>query len=538
MINNKTENKPNFEHKRHRDNNEHKSSHRHNDRDTNHSDRSNNYERTPTKSCIMDLKDRDYFEGTVKITRKSIPGPVIFVITDGFGFIDAVTKESDFLTDDVVDLAGKVSERAGKLQIEIDGIRKSSKDFDKIIDEISTPKRTTFSIKSDRYDKLKPYFLSISKRIRKAIFDNQPIIIRHHADSDGIIAGICIEQSCFLLMKKIGINPDYNLYRNPSKAPFYEKGDVLRDLISANRMITFGQKKPLIIILDNGSTPEDVFSLRMLHITGYECIVIDHHNPIILHNKKTAVCKYLSLHLNPYMEGFDGKTSAGMLAYEIGRFVNEEFDNPILPAIAAISDRCDIDETKRYIENSKSTKEHITDIGVAIDFLAYHLRFDSGEGVFEKLFENKELVEMINEEVRKGVETQLQSALPYLRTQEINGVIFSYIDLEKYTLRFTYPTPGKVTGMIHDTVAVGKENTPVITVGYVSDMIIIRATMPILPVSEIIKSIRHTIPEANVDGGGHECAGTIKFVSAHLSTVLENIKQQIRKLNYIEKSEK
>jgi RecJ-like exonuclease len=123
------------------------------------------------------------------------------------------------------------------------------------------------------------------------------------------------------------------------------------------------------------------------------------------------------------------------------------------------------------------------------------------------------------------------STLPYLRTQEINGIIFSYIDLEKYTLRFTYPTPGKVIGMIHDKVAEGKENAPVLSIGYLSDMIIIRATKPVLPVQKIISNLQKDLPEANVDGGGHEMAGTIKFVPAHLTTIIEKIKDMLRNLD-------
>jgi len=112
---------------------------------------------------------------------------------------------------------------------------------------------------------------------------------------------------------------------------------------------------------------------------------------------------------------------------------------------------------------------------------------------------------------------------------EINGTVFSYIDLEKYTLRFTYPTPGKVIGMIHDTVAEGRENKAVLTIGYLSDMIIIRANKPVLPVQRIIEKLQKEMPQANVDGGGHEQAGTIKFVPAHLTSIIEWIKKELDK---------
>ena len=485
-------------------------------------------ENTENRVLIEKLKDGQYYKGTVKILRKTKPGPVIFLVSDGTGSIDAVIKDAKFEENDVVKIKGKVSERAGKLQIELDQIEKSEKDFDEILNEQSEPVRTEFSIKSERFEKMKPRFIEIAKRIRLAILDNQPILIRHHNDSDGINSGLAIEQACKNIMKKKGINPDYNLYRSPSKAPFYEVTDVFKDIVFGKRLTGYNQKKPLILVVDNGSTPEDVFAFKTLKSMGYEAIVIDHHNPVEIENGKTSVCPYLTYHLNPYMYGYDSKTSAGMLCYEVARFIDEDFNNELMPAIAAISDRCDIEETEEYIKNTKKTREELSEKGVAIDYLAYHMKFDPGKGLFEEVYTNDEIVRMINKKVREGAETQLQSTLPYLRTQEIQNVTLSWIDLEKYTLRFTYPTPGKVIGMIHDKVSIGKEHLPVLTLGILSDMIIIRATKPILPVQEIITTLQKELPEANVDGGGHEMAGTIKFVQAHSHDILERIKKMLK----------
>jgi RecJ-like exonuclease len=225
-----------------------------------------------------------------------------------------------------------------------------------------------------------------------------------------------------------------------------------------------------------------------------------------------------------------------MLAYELGRLISEDYNEPLLPAIAGISDHCEIQETEDYIQKSGKTKEELIKIGTSIDFIAYNLKYDAGKGLFEELLVNNNFTNTISEEVKKGVETQLQSTLPYLRTQDISGVIFSSIDLEKYTVRFKYPAPGKVLSLIHDSVEKQKENTPCITAGFLSDMVIIRASEPVLPVEKIIKTLKKALPHANIDGGGHECAGAIKFVSAHLTDVLENIKKQIKDLNYLESS--
>ena len=485
-------------------------------------------------TSIIDLVDGDFYKGTVKIMHKAQPGPVIFTVSDGYGSADAVIKDSEFQVDDVVEIAGPVNERAGKLQIELKRIDPSKKDFSTIVEANSEPIEKDFSIKSERLEKMKPLIYKVAKRIRKAILENQAIMIRHHADSDGINAGLAIEQACKGFMEKIGIVSGYNLYRSPSKAPFYEISDVFRDVVLTKRLIEgHGQKKPLVVVLDNGSTPEDVFGVRALKSLGFEIVVIDHHNPVVITEGKTLVDPYLSAHLNPYIVGLDSQTCAGMLAYETARLIYEKYDNPLIPAVAGISDRCKIQETEEYIKKSGKTREELEKIGTAIDFIAYHLRYDAGKGLFEELYTNKEFMQIINEEVVKGVETQLQSTMPYLRTQEIEGVLFSTIDLEKYTMRFKYPTPGKVIGMLHDQVALGKEHMPVITFGVLSDMIILRATKPILPTEKIIRTLKKEIPHANVEGGGHETAGAIKFVSAHQEKVLENIKEQVRKLNYL-----
>jgi archaea-specific RecJ-like exonuclease len=217
-----------------------------------------------------------------------------------------------------------------------------------------------------------------------------------------------------------------------------------------------------------------------------------------------------------------------MLSYEIARLIDEDFENKILPAISAQGDKSDIEEAQLY--KKEFDQELIKKTTIAMDYLAYMLKFDPGQGLYEELFNNNNFVNMLYDEVTKGEETQLQSTLPYLRTMKINSIVYSYIDLEKYTLRFAYPTPGKIIGRIHDHVALENKGGKVITIGYMSDMLIIRATEPVLPVETIIKKLQHDLPNANVEGGGHECAGTIKFVSAHLTSILENVKEQVKNI--------
>ncbi|MCF7901390.1 hypothetical protein K9L67_04130, partial [Candidatus Woesearchaeota archaeon] len=317
-------------------------------------------ESNDSKSEISQLKEDDYFQGIVKITRKIVPGPVIFVVTDGTGMIDAKIRDSNIDEGKVVYISGRVSERAGKLQIDIDKIYVEEKDFDSILDEKATPQWSSFSIESDRFEKMKEHMLRVAKRIRKAVLNNQPIIIRHHNDSDGINSGLAISESIKSLMDEIGVDPGYNLYRSPSKAPFYEITDVFKDLTMIKRLEGYDQTNPLLLVLDNGSTPEDVFGMKTMKIMGVDTIVIDHHNPVIIDKKgETAVDPYLLDHVNPYKYGLDSQTSAGMLCYEIGKMIYPSFDSPLMPAIAAITDRCNIPETEKYIEKSGKSREEL-----------------------------------------------------------------------------------------------------------------------------------------------------------------------------------
>lgn len=477
------------------------------------------------------LTNRDFFKGDVKIIRKAKPGPVVFIVTNGLGAIEAVIKDSEFNVGDVVYIEGQVNEHKGRTQIEIQKIQKSTMDFDTIMLQKAKPLRLTFSITSDRYEKMKPIMVSIATRIRAAVLKGQPIMIRHHNDSDGFISGMSLEMAIVQFMKDQGIDPKFLLFRSPSKAPYYASGDVLRDLVLSKRFVEEdnSELKPLIIVCDNGSTPEDAFGLAILKTLGYESIVIDHHNPVeIDENGVTSVDKYLIDHLNPYKLGLDSKTSAGQLCYEISRMICENFELNLMPAVAGISDRCDTPETAQYIEQTGKEKDYLGKIGTAIDYMSYQLKHDAGKGVFEQLFENYDFVLLINEEVRKGFENQLQCALPYLRSQEINGVNFSVIDLEKYTMRFTYPGPGAVLSRVHEVAAKQNESLPSLTIGATEDMFIVRASQPVLPVQDIIDQLQAKFPYANVDGGGHEMAGAIRFVGAHKEILIEEIKNILK----------
>lgn len=481
---------------------------------------------------ILKLQSGDTFNGIVKITKRFQPGPIILEITDGTGFIDAVSKDYfNFKENDVVKIQGYVTERNNKLQIEISNIFESTMNFNKIVEEKSNPKERELSINSDNLKKLSPYFTSIAKKIRFAILNRQPIMIRHHNDADGVTSAIALENAISSIMEKLKINPQYNLYRYSSRTPYYDMIDTIKDLSTIKRIEAKEAIKPLILIVDTGSSIESLFSFKIMESNNIKIIVIDHHNPGEIKNKKTIVCPYLYDHINPYMEELNGNITAGMLCYEIARLVNEDYAQPILPAISGLADKSDCSELEMYIKNSGKSKEMLLKIGNAMTYFDSQAKFDLDKKLFEELIENKKMVDVINEELNKNVEIQIKSAYPNIIKKDFGNILYATINIEEFTLRSLYPSSGKIMKALKEKLAIDYPDKKIMFLGIFNDMITLRADHDIIDLQKIIEKLSIKIPEANIMGGGHEVAGSIKFVSGYHEQIMKEVEEIIKNVN-------
>lgn len=204
---------------------------------------------------------------------KQTSGPTIFTLVDetgsenAAGFVEAGKRafpEAD--QGNVVRASGEVMQRGGQVQVELHSMTVLSgidatevhDRIEKALDERAEPPEIPLLVESEVLEKLRPAMRKIARIIRRAVFTAQPILLRHHADADGICSAVSIEQAVISLINESGgdYDADYYLFkRAPSKAPFYEIEDIVRDLDYATRdCIRFGQKMPLVLLTDNGST--------------------------------------------------------------------------------------------------------------------------------------------------------------------------------------------------------------------------------------------------------------------------------------------
>ncbi len=488
-------------------------------------------------------------EGEV-IQVKQTSGPTIFTISDEGGFVPCAAFESagkrsypHIDAGMIVSITGEVTMRDDQIQIEVMSMKLLTGEkaatvrerVEKVIEEKAAPADIPFLIQSDIMEKLKPRMLHVAKEIKKAILHSTPIILRHHADADGITSAIAIERAILPLITEIGgADAEYYFYkRAPSKAPFYELADVTRDISFAlEDSSRHGQKMPLVILVDNGSTEEDVPSMRQAKVYGIDMLVIDHHHP------DEIVDQYLIGHVNPAHVGGDFGVTAGMLCAEVARMINPSVSDTIkhLPAVSAVGDRSEAPEAGRYISlaSDRYTLEELKEMALALDYEQFWLRFSSGKGIIDDILDlgdhdiHTNLVSLLCEQANTMIREQLEICLFNVKSQNLaNGVIMNVIDVENYAQKFTFPPPGKTSGEVHDVLTKRNPNKPLVTLGYGPDFAVIRSKGVLMNIPMIVRELREEMKGAGVSGGGHLVVGSIKFVEGMRTEVLSKLTEKI-----------
>ena len=488
-------------------------------------------------------------EGEV-IQVKQTSGPTIFTISDEGGFIPCAAFESagkrsypHIDAGMIVSITGEITPRDEQVQIEVmsmkqlTGEKESAVKFrvEKVIDEKAAPADIPFLIESEILEKLKPRMLHVAKEIKKAILHSTPILLRHHADADGITSAIAIERAILPLITEIGgADAEYYFYkRAPSKAPFYELADVTRDISFALEDYSrHGQKMPLVIQVDNGSTEEDVPAMRQANVYGIQMLVIDHHHP------DDIVDQYLIGHVNPAHVGGDFGVTAGMLCAEVARMINPAVSDTIkhLPAVSAVGDRSEAPEAGRYISlvsDCYSLKD-LKDMALALDYEQFWLKFSSGKGLIDDILDlgdhtiHTNLVSLLCEQANIMIKEQLETCLFNVKSQKLaNGAIMNVIDVENYAQKFTFPPPGKTSGEVHDVLTKRFPDKPVVTIGYGPDFAVIRSKGVLMNIPRIVRELHEEMKGAGVSGGGHLVVGSIKFVEGMRTEVLSRLAEKI-----------
>lgn len=508
-----------------------------------------NIERKSTTVQIADLAEKIgrtvAVEGEVAQIKQT-SGPTIFTIVDETGtqnaaaFVEAgVRAFPEIELGDIVKVIGEVMRRNNQLQIEADLITALKGDdsdavktrIEQALDKRSEPEDIPLLVKSEVMEKLRPEMKKVAKIIRKAVFTSQPIILRHHADADGICSAVAIEQAVVSLIRESGgdFDADYFLFkRAPSKAPFYEIEDITRDLdFSLKDHVRFGQKMPLVLLTDNGSTEEDEPSYKIASVYEIPFVVIDHHHP------DATIDKYLLAHVNPYHVGGDFGITAGMLGTEVARLINPKVEPVIrhLPAVAGVGDRSEAPERALFLDlvRDQYPEEACKDIALALDYEQFWLRFNDGREIVKDILNitgkterHKKLVALLVDGANTMIADQMSACMPHVVPRVLkNDAHLFLIDVEIHAHKFTFPPPGKTSGEVHDRLCRENAGKPVVTIGFGPDFAVLRSRGVLMNIPRMVRELRVEIPGGGISGGGHLVVGSIKFVEGMRDVVLE-----------------
>ncbi len=398
-----------------------------------------------------------------------------------------------------------------------------------------------FLINSNILNKLEPEIKIAIDIIKRSINNKTPIIIRHHADTDGYCAAIALERAILPLIydKHTRERDMFHYYKRlPIKTPFYNYTDATKDVANFLTEISrFGQRTPLIIIVDCGSSEQSLASIKKAKLYGAKIMVIDHHPPT------KEIDNLTKIHVNPHLINSTDDLTAGMLCAEIANSIikNEETlkDFEFIAAVSGFGDKCTSNEQKQYIELAEKenyTKEFIKNISAVLDFEAFYLNFIESREIINDILgadpkKQKELVNIILPLINNKLTPLKLSIEKYAEIENKPNLIIAKIDSSKIKDHAEYPSMGKVGTILREQTE-KQYKKPTIALNITKTSISFRSSTEIkdFDVHKIIETIKKEIPHSNIDGGGHRVAGSIRFIEASFDEVIKTVNSYINNL--------
>ncbi|MFB6220482.1 MAG: DHH family phosphoesterase [Halolamina sp.] len=485
---------------------------------------------------------------------KQTAGPTIFHVGDETGIVAAAAFEEagvraypEVELGDIVRVSGEVGVHDGVKQLEVADVTRlegeTAEAARERLAEARTERAGPASVEPlaewTAFEKLRPDLESLARLLRRTVLEGRPIRVRHHADGDGMCAAVPVQRALSNFIEEVHDDPDASRHlfkRLPSKAPFYEMEDVTRDLnFALEGRARHGQQLPFLLMLDNGSTEEDVPAYKNLAHYDMPIAVVDHHHP-----DPEAVEPLLDAHVNPYLYDEDYSITTGMMCVELARMIDPEITEDLehVPAVAGISDRSNAEAMADYLELAEEEgydRDDLHNIGEALDYAAHWLRYSSGQSIVDDVLNvgcddeerHEELVEFLSTRAERDVAEQLDAVESNVGHERLESDAHLYrIDLDQWAHRFTYPAPGKTTGELHDT-KVQETGDPVITIGYGPDFAVLRSDGVRLDIPEMVEELNEELPGAGVSGGGHLVVGSIKFVKGRREQVIDALVEKM-----------
>lgn len=438
-------------------------------------------------------------------------GPTVFVLHDGtsrfrtVSFSEAAGKRAfpSLIEQEGISADIEVSEHKGNVEGKLLGFKRlSEEDVENILGKMEEekskrykPQVDSFMIDSELLEGIKEDFKRVSSYIRQTVLSGKPIVIRHHADCDGYCAGIAMEKAITPLIESYHHSDKAlftHLKRFPCQAPFY-------DITDANRDIE-GRDIPLVILCDLGDQEQSRLAYKKARVYDMPVIIIDHHQDNLPEEVTDAV------------HSPDSNVTAGMIACELARFIDSSVQGiSELPALAGTGDRSDCQEMEKYVELSGLDKGFLSIWAKVLDFEASQFRYSESRKIIPDLLGNRrqEIIEIDYNYIEEKTSLMRKAIDTYKKVETIGKTTVVKIDIDSIDVRWAYPGTRNMARIAHDLI-----DGPHLTVAHKKGGIVFRANGVSFSMSALMKILEEKFPHSLVEGGGHECAGSVHFASA------------------------
>lgn len=476
-------------------------------------------------------------------------GPTIFILTDGSENVKAtafvqpgVRAYPEVVEGDFVHLSAEVREYDNALELSIRKMKKLDKkgeeellaEINKALGHDTEVAERGFLARDGVLDRLKDKFVSAAKLIKLTIAEGRPIVIRHHGDCDGYAGAVALEHAIMplLVKKQKTLQTALRYYRRAAcRAPYYEYSDASRDLSYAMQdMERFGHKEPLVIVVDNGSTRQDVLALKKLRHYKFKVIVIDHHYTGVV-NGMAEVDAFLDVHLNPFLVGGSSSLTAGMLCTELAFFINKDSDkSSYLAALAGVGDHSSGPVFESYLKIAAKlgySHDFLVKLALCVDFAAKSMRFIEGRSMIDDLLGREfqmqaELVNMVFKDIEDINMEQLRVSEHYMAREKIGKFDVIIVNVDEISTKHDYPGAGKIIGLLKDRVQGD------VFIGLACDSLVMRARENKgFSVNALLSYLKGKAGHCFLEGGGHDLAGSIHFVPAAQSEIMKLVREYL-----------
>ncbi|MBN1175505.1 hypothetical protein JXA48_02580 [Candidatus Woesearchaeota archaeon] len=401
------------------------------------------------------------------------------------------------------------------------------------------PVNTKLLFDTPAFNAMKEKLQHVATLIRQAVIEHRPIVISHHNDIDGFTSGLILEDAIEPLIKKhyplVKFMANF-LTRYPSRTPYYDIIDATKDIsIFLQNMDRADTKPPLVLLVDNGSSTQDIVAINKVKLFGADVAVIDHHEPGPLdEHGKSAVCNVTVGHVNPHLVGVKENISASLLSYELANLINEFKEPNKHPALlGGVSDRCDGPEVNQLISQLNTTRDYYEELCLVGDYEIYQTKMNLPTSALlsflrgDKLDELRNLYIPLLEEDRAQIKGLVKH---YSTSKQLGNFKVQFLDGEKTTLRGDFYQLRAMAINLHDSAVEIEKN--LITCVYSDAFVVFRAQQEneVFDVNKLIPYLQEKLPHARLTGGGHAVAGSVKALPIAMPEVLKLIEEYISNL--------